>query len=104
PPYPEARVGQLIDGAFGKALISLSVADGDQPGLMQAFNGLVQTRALRQVDDLVLAPQLHAPLHLVGVERSTEEHEQHGQGERRWAGWRAGGHQRLSLAHSGLTA
>ena len=36
-PSAQARVGQLIDGAFWKALISLGLADGDQAGLIQAF-------------------------------------------------------------------
>jgi len=34
------------------------IPHNDQPSLMQAFNRLVQTRALRQVDDLILAPEL----------------------------------------------
>ena len=47
-------------------------------------------------NDLILAPQLHAALHLVGVEGSTDQHEEHGQGKqllrfRVWPRWSRGG-------------
>ncbi len=74
--------GQLVDGALGVLLGALGLADGDEAGLVQPLDGLVEVGPLPDVDDLVLAPALDEPLHAVGVQRPGAQQAEHGEAGR----------------------
>ena len=68
--------GILPDG------LVFDLPDCDQPGLKQPFDGLVEVRALADVDDVVLAPLLEQPLHGVRMQWRGVQQAEHREGKR----------------------
>src|SRR6266567_2956983 len=80
---PEAFLGQRVDRPLGESLIALSLADGDETAIAQALDRLVETCPLADVNYRVLAPSLHPALNRVRVQRTTAQHAEDRQVQRR---------------------